>query len=286
MIMKTTISAPAKLNLTLDILRRREDGYHDLCMVMQSISLCDEVTMEKNSSGVITCESNWSHIPCDERNLTVKAAKVFFAYTGTSCEGLHIMLEKKVSSGAGMAGGSTDAAAVLKGLRELYALHLTRDELEMLGAQVGSDVPYCVRGGTALAEGRGEILRDLTSMPACYFVICKPNFSLSTPMLFDRVRVDELKDRPDTDGMLLALKEGNIHKVASLVKNVFEEVLPQEYSEVFAIKEAMLRGGALGAAMTGSGPTVFGIFDSKEKAETVLAELKERYGETYLAEPV
>ena len=189
---KIILSAPAKLNLTLDILRRREDGYHDLCMVMQSVTLADEVTLEKNSSGTITCESNWEHIPCDERNLAVKAAKAFFAYTGIVCNGLHITLLKKVPSGAGMAGGSTDAAAVLRGLRELYVPQLSRDELEIVGAQVGSDVPYCVRGGTALAQGRGEILQDLPSALHCRYVICKPGFSVSTPMLFGRVMVDAL----------------------------------------------------------------------------------------------
>ena len=286
MTMKTTLSAPAKLNLTLDILRRREDGYHDLCMVMQNISLCDEVTLEKNETGGITCASNWGHIPCDERNLAVKAAKAFFAYTEIPCEGLHITLEKKVPSGAGMAGGSTDAAAVLKGLRELYAPHLTRDELEMLGGQIGSDVPYCVRGGTALAEERGEILQDLPSMPACWFVICKPDFSVSTPMLFGRVKVDALQDRPHTEEMLRAIEAQDITRVAELCRNVFEEVLPEEFGEVLAIKKALLSQGALGAVMTGSGPTVFGIFRDKGKAEAAFEKLKDRYAETYLAEPV
>ena len=283
---KIILRAPAKLNLTLDILRRREDGYHDLCMVMQSVTLADEVTLEKNSSGTITCESNWEHIPCDERNLAVKAAKAFFAYTGVACDGLHITLLKKVPSGAGMAGGSTDAAAVLRGLRELYAPQLSRDELEIVGAQVGSDVPYCVRGGTALAQGRGEILQDLPSALHCWYVICKPGFSVSTPMLFGRVKVDALKDRPHTEGMMQALAEGDTEKTAGLLKNVFEEVLPEEFSEVFAIKEALLSYGALGAAMTGSGPTVFGVFKTRETAERAYAALKERYAETYLAEPV
>ena len=281
-----TLTAPAKLNLTLDILRRREDGYHDLCMVMQSVDLADTVKLEKNFSEAITCESNWSHIPCDESNLAVKAAKAFFAYTGMACSGLHITLLKKVPSGAGMAGGSTDAAAVLRGLRELYVPELSRDELEIIGAQVGSDVPYCVRGGTALAQGRGEILKDISSSLRCFYVICKPDFSVSTPMLFGRVRVDELKDRPDTEAMLQALAAGDTRKTAVLLKNVFEEVLPEEFSEVFAIKEALLSCGALGAAMTGSGPTVFGVFEERAKAESAFAALKERYEETYLAEPV
>jgi len=255
-------------------------------MVMQSVSLADEVRLEKNSSGCITCESNWEHIPCDERNLAVKAAKAFFAYTGISCEGLHIKLLKNVPSGAGMAGGSTDAAAVLRGLRELYAPQLGRDELQLVGAQIGSDVPYCVRGGTALAQGRGEILQDLPSALSCFYVICKPDFSVSTPMLFGRVKVDELQDRPDTESMVQALAEGDAKKTASLLKNVFEEVLPEEFGEVFTIKESLLSYGALGAAMTGSGPTVFAVFDDLAKAETAFAALKKRYRETYLAEPV
>ena len=280
--MALTIQAPAKLNLTLDILRRREDGYHDMRMVMQSISLWDEVTLEGNTSGVITCESNWGTLPNDERNLAVKAAKRFFEAVRTSCDGLHIRLEKKIPAGAGMAGGSSDAAAVLRGLKELYAPQMTSSALQEIGAMVGSDVPYCVRGGTALAEGRGEVLTDLPGMPECSVVVCKPRFSISTPMLFSRVRVEELKNRPDTAAMIGALKKQDVSAVASCVANVFEEVLPEEFSEVFCIKEKLLSFGALAAAMTGSGPTVFGLFSDVFKAREAYTALRETYAETFL----
>ena len=281
-----TLSAWAKLNLTLDILRRRPDGYHDLSMVMQSISLKDDVTLTLEEAPGIRCESNLSYISCDERNLAVKAALAFFRDTGISAPGLRIRLYKRIPSCAGMAGGSSDAAAVLRGLRALLSPELPLAELERTAATVGSDVPYCLRGTTALAEGRGERLTDLPALPHCWFVVCKPDFPISTPELFSCVRVGALAYHPDTKGMLAALSAGDLEGVARRLFNVFEEVLPRKYGEVFSIKHRLLELGAMNAAMSGSGPTVYGMFLSQAAAERAYLALREEYGQCFLAEPV
>ena len=281
-----TLKAYAKLNLTLDILRKREDGFHDLAMVMQSVSLADDVTLSLTEGTEITCESNLGFLPSDERNLAVKAALVFFRETGLEPQGLHIRLEKRIPACAGMAGGSSNAAAVLRGLRTLLCPELPMEELERIGAFVGSDVPYCVRGTTALAEGRGEILTDLPPMPPCWFVICKPDFPVSTPELFSRVQVKSIAYRPDTKGMIAALESGELEGVSRRIFNVFESVLPKKHEEVFSIKDRLLELGAMNAAMSGSGPTVYGIFDDAAAAEHAYEVLKADYEQCYLAQPV
>lgn len=277
-----TLNAYAKLNLTLDILRRREDGYHDLQMVMQTISLHDDVTVTLTDGDGITCRCG--DIPGDESNLAVKAARAFFAETGVQPRGLDIDIVKRIPAQAGMAGGSSDGAATLRALRKLLKPELLGDELERIAAKVGSDVPYCVRGGTALAEGRGERLTTLRDAPRFHVVLCKPEFAISTPMLFSRVKVSELWSRPDTAGMLDALRHGDAGGVASRVKNVFETVLPRDFAEVFAIKERLVRLGAEAAAMTGSGPTVFGLFQDESAAEAAFASLHGDYAQTFLAQ--
>lgn len=280
----TTITLPAyaKLNLTLDILRRREDGYHDLQMVMQTVSLHDDVTVTLTDSDGISCRCG--EIPGDESNLAVKAARAFFAATGVAPCGLDIDIVKRIPAQAGMAGGSSDAAATLRALRKLLKPELLGDELERIAATVGSDVPYCVRGGTALAEGRGERLTTLCDAPKLHAVLCKPDFAISTPMLFSRVRVSELWSRPDTAGMLDAIRRGDTEGVLSRVKNVFETVLPKEYAEVFDIKERFLRLGAEATAMTGSGPTVFGLYRDEAAARSAYAALQAAYAQTFLAQ--
>ena len=277
-----TLNAYAKLNLTLDILRKREDGYHDLQMVMQTVSLHDDVTVTLTDGDGITCRCG--DIPGDESNLAVKAARAFFAETGVKPCGLDIDIVKRIPAQAGMAGGSSDGAATLRALRKLLKPELLGDELERIAAKVGSDVPYCVRGGTALAEGRGERLTTLRDAPRFHVVLCKPEFAISTPMLFSRVKVSELWSRPDTAGMLDALHHGDAAGVASRVKNVFETVLPRDFAEVFAIKERLLRLGAEAAAMTGSGPTVFGLFQDESAARSAFASLHGDYAQTFLAQ--
>lgn len=280
--MTITLPAYAKLNLTLDILGRRADGYHDLAMVMQSITLHDDVTVTLTDTDGIVCRCGT--LPGDDSNLAVKAAKAFFAALGIAPRGLAIDIEKRIPMQAGMAGGSTDAAAVLRTLRELLAPELSTQMLEKIGEAVGSDVPYCVRGGTVLAEGRGEKLTTLKSAPRFHVVVCKPDFPLSTPALFKRSDAVEVVDRPDTEGMLQAIEEGDALGVSARVFNVFEAVLDAKERDVFTIKERLLSLGAAAAAMTGSGPTVFGLFIDESKAKSAFDTLKTGYAQTYLAE--
>lgn len=277
-----TLSAHAKLNLTLDILGKRADGYHDLSMVMQSISLHDEVTVALTDGNGITCRCGT--LPGDDSNLAVKAAKAFFAETGIAPCGLLIDIEKHIPMQAGMAGGSSDAAAVLKALRELLAPDMSAEFLEKIGENVGSDVPYCVRGGTALAEGRGEKLTTLKAAPHFFVVVCKPDFPISTPELFRASDAVEILDRPDMEGVLDAIAEGDVSGICARVWNVFEQVLPREKYEVFAIKNRLIGNGALAAAMTGSGPSVFGLFTSRETAQNAYSALRLDYRETFFAE--
>lgn len=277
-----TLNAHAKLNLTLDILGTREDGYHDLSMVMQSISLCDTLRVTLTEGTDILCRVDGADLPADESNLAVKAARAFFRESGVSPCGLSIEIEKRIPIAAGMAGGSADAAAVLHALRELLAPEMSGEALERIGETVGSDVPFCVRGGTALAEGRGEKLTTLPAAPKLAVVVCKPPFPISTPVLFKRSDSVTLTHRPDTEAMLRAINEGNADGVVENLCNVFEQVLPKEYHEVFSIRDKLLALGALGAQMTGSGPTVFGLFKDEALAEKATEALKKEYKQTYL----
>lgn len=283
-----TLKAPAKLNLTLDILRRREDGYHDLRMVMQSISLCDTVTVRtETGGGGMTVDCGGAPLPAGPENLAWKAAAAFFAATGCSGGGVELVLQKRIPAQAGMAGGSADAAAVLRALKALCRPAIFGEELEKIGAKVGSDVPFCVRGGTALAEGRGEQLHDFPPLPACWIVLCKPNFGLPTPALFARVRVEALRRHPDTGAMEAALAAGDLCAAGRQLCNVFEEVLtPEERFEIEKIENSLRKNGALGAAMTGSGPTVFGLFSREREARQAEKTLKAEYSQVFLANPI
>lgn len=280
-----TRSAYAKVNLGLDILGTRADGYHEMRMIMQSVSLCDTVTVESNT-GAFSLYMEGFTPPEGKKTLEQQAAEVFFHHIGKPLPGLKVFIEKQTPAYAGLGGGSADVAALLRILRDAYAPELPVEALEAIGLTVGSDMPFCVRGGTALAEGRGEILTDLNPLPACTFVLCKPEFGIPTPTLFARVDGGELVRRPDIDGMKDALATGDLNGVASRLGNVFEEVLPEEYHEVFEIKRQLMELGALNAAMSGSGPTVFGIFQERNAAEQAAEVLKKNYSQTYLAEPV
>ena len=273
------MQAHAKLNLTLDILRRRSDGYHDLRMVMQSIELHDDVRLTIGDCDGIVCRCG--DLPGDETNLAYRAADEFFRRTGKSAD-VCIDIKKRIPVAAGMAGGSADAAAVLRALRTMLCPEMPDSELEALGAVIGSDVPYCIRGGTALAEGRGERLRSLRAAPQFHTVLCKPDFSISTPELFSRVDVSALRIRPDTGGMLAAIERHDASGVLMRVKNVFEEVLAPEQGEVLRIKERLVSLGAEAAAMTGSGPTVFGLFRDEHRAAQAYLALRTAYRQTYL----
>ena len=280
-----TLTAPAKVNLALDILDTRPDGYHDMKMVMQTISLCDTVSVEETAAD-FELRTDGDFIPAGKKTLEQRAAEAFFEAAGFPMPGLRVTLEKVTPAYAGLGGGSADVAALLRILRDNYAPEMSTEELERIGFTVGSDMPFCVRGGTALAEGRGEVLTDLPPLPDCWFVLCKPDFGIPTPSLFALVDGGELTCRPDIGGMGLALESGDLAGVAARLGNVFEEVLPEEYHEVFTIKNRLMELGALNAAMSGSGPTVFGIFSEQETAKRAAEGLKETYQQTYLAVPV
>ena len=270
--------AYAKLNISLDVTERRTDGFHDMCMVMQTVSICDELELHLTDTGRVQVKSNFSFIPGDERNLAAKAALSFFEAVGRQKQGLLITLQKTIPVGAGMAGGSADAAAVLRALNRMYDSALTPEELETLAARVGSDVPFCVRGGTALATGRGEKLEALPALPACKFIVCKPDFSISTPELFRKLDQTGLRCHPDTSGILAALRDGELEPVARRMYNVFEEVDDRRMRTVREIKNILLDGGALGAVMTGTGSAVFGLFRPDADCTAAIAPLRAEYG--------
>jgi len=278
-----SVPAYAKLNLTLDILGKRDDGYHEMKMVMQTISLHDDVTVTLTDKG-IACRVAGAELPCDERNLAVKAAKVFceaMDYRG----GIDIALIKRIPSEAGMAGGSADAAAVLRALRDLVSPALTDERLEQIGARIGSDVPFCICGGTQLAEGRGEKLTVLNPAPECFVAVCKPDFPISTPALFARVDGVMLSHRPDTDAMLSAIARGDCGALCANVQNVFEQALPDAQRErIEEIKRALVENGAACAAMTGSGSAVFGLFSDEVLCRNACEVLQGDRVEAFFAE--
>ena len=281
------VQAYAKLNLSLDVLARREDGYHDLRMVMQTVDLADQITLTEEDREGVRVATNLRFLPNDDRNLAAIAARKFWEATGCNGKGLAIQIQKSIPVCAGMGGGSSDAAAVLRALNELSGLNLPVERLAEIGEKVGSDVPYCVLGATALAEGKGERLTVLPSLPPCFIVVCKPAFSVSTPELFGCIDCRKIRCRPDTEGIIAALNAKDLAGVARRLYNVFEDVLPERRAaEIAEIKNIMVSGGAMGAAMSGTGPTVFGIFDSEADARNVESALKDRYADTFLTKPV
>lgn len=257
----------AKVNLTLDVLGKREDGYHDLCSVMQAISLHDDITLELNTGEPWQMFCDADGVPCDSRNLAWKAARVFFDAIGWAPDGISIRIHKQIPSQAGLGGGSADAAAVLRMLNEWKNVPLSTQELCALGAKVGSDVPFCVLGGTALAEGRGERLTRLPDAPQMYFAVYKPNAAFSTPELFAKLDAVTITKRPDTAAMCQALRCGDKAAVGACLCNVFEQAVADSFPELAEIKSVMLNSGALGAQMTGSGSAVFGIFETEAAAQ-------------------
>lgn len=282
-----TIQAPAKLNLTLDVLGRREDGYHDLKMVMQSITLADRLTLRPGRAPGIQVSSSFHFLPTGEKNLAGKAAVCFYQALGRPARDLDISITKHVPVCAGMAGGSSDAAAVLRALNRLEGDPFSPEELAHVGEAVGSDVPYCVLGCTALAQGRGEVLTPLSPLPHCWVVACKPDFPVSTPELFARIDSCRIRRRPDADGLMAALEQGDLMEVARRMYNVFEDVLPErQLARVADIKNTLIQQGALGANMSGTGPTAFGLFSSQSQAQAAYDVLKQRYQEVFLAEAV
>ena len=278
--------AYAKLNISLDVGAKRPDGYHEMNMVMQTVSLCDEITVSLTGDGKLSARSNLRFIPTDERNLAVKAARVFLAAAGKEGQGLMLSLRKRIPVGAGMAGGSSDAAAVLRALNRLYGGLFSCAELEKLAEQVGSDVAFCVAGGTALATGRGEILNPLPALPDCKIVICKPEFSISTPELFRKLDSAPVRHHPDTAGILEGLEQGDLTAICRRMYNVFEDVGDRRMRTVSQIKSRMLDFGALGSIMTGTGSAVFGVYTDATAAESAAKALAKEYKFTFVSEPV
>lgn len=279
------LRAYAKVNLGLDVLRRREDGYHDVRMVMQNINLFDKIFIKRRKETGISVKSNLSYLPNDKGNLAYRAAALLMDEFNVK-DGVEIELYKFIPVAAGMAGGSADAAAVLYGINKLFRLGLDLAGLMERGVSLGADIPYCLMGGTVLAEGIGEKLTRLKDCPDCYFVVAKPPFSVSTKLVYEKLVLDEKTVHPDIDGIMDAINDGDVRGIAGKLSNVLETVTAVEYPDIEGIKDKMRECGALNALMSGSGPTVFGIFDNKEKAERCNQILRQdsRVKTAYVAE--
>ncbi|MBE7018282.1 MAG: 4-(cytidine 5'-diphospho)-2-C-methyl-D-erythritol kinase [Ruminococcaceae bacterium] len=257
--------AKAKINLTLDVLGKREDGYHDLKMIMVEIPLADTVTLTKQEG--ISVNTNLTFLPNNEKNIAFRAAKLFFEATGIQ-GGVSIEIEKKIPVSAGLAGGSTDAASVFLGLNELYEANLPLEKLQKLGNTIGKDIPFCLQGGVALAEGTGECLSVLPKLPSCWIVLIKPkHINVSTKEVFTSLQASKLELHPDTQGAISALESGDLQGISRRMYNVLEEVTVKKHPLISELKSVMLEEGAMGSVMSGSGPSVFGIFDSLDNAQ-------------------
>mgnify|MGYP002230769233 CR=1 FL=1 len=272
---KMELKALGKINLGLDVLGRRENGYHDVRMVMQTVYLYDQIRIEKTKKPGIELSTNLFYLPVNENNLAYQAADLLMKEFDVK-EGVKITLDKHIPVAAGMAGGSSNAAAVLFGINRMFSLGLSQKELMERGVTLGADVPYCVMRGTVLAEGIGEILTPLPACPKCHVLIAKPPISVSTKLVYEKLDSHEIEDHPDIDGIIDGLKAHDIEKVASSMGNVLEKVTIEEYPVIEQIKNVMKEQGALNAMMSGSGPTVFGIYDSKEKARKAAAKIREK----------
>lgn len=271
---KNTITkkAYAKVNLGLDVIRRREDGYHEVRMIMQTVDICDVLTFTRQERPGIVVTTDKEELPGDESNLIYKAARLV-TETCSVREGIKIELQKRIPMAAGMAGGSTDAAAVFHGMNEMFGLGMDEDEMCALGVKIGADIPYCVKGGTALAEGIGEILTKLPDAPACVVLVAKPDIDVSTKYVYENLHAESLEYHPDIDGMRAAIEEGDLRGMAERMGNVLETVTVNAYPVIREIKEVMKKSGAWNALMSGSGPTVFGIFGEEEKARKAYNEI-------------
>ncbi len=266
--------ACAKINLGLDVLRKRADGYHEVKMIMQTVDICDDLTLERREEPGITLRIEGARLPADENNLAYRAAALL-TERGRIKEGVLITLRKRIPIAAGMAGGSADAAAVLRGMNTLFTLGYSTEELKKLGVALGADIPYCIEGGTMLSEGIGEILTPLSPPPACHLVVAKPDIDVSTAFVYGHLQADRLSFHPDIDGMAEALAKGDLKGITDRLGNVLETVTIKEFPVVGRLKERMCETGAENALMSGSGPTVFGIYMDEEKAREAAAAIEE-----------
>lgn len=269
-----TLKALAKINLGLDVVRRREDGYHEVRMIMQTIHLYDQLTLEKSKTSGIRISTNLNFLPVNENNLVYKAGMLLMDEFHIE-EGIDVNLVKRIPVAAGMAGGSTDAAAMLYGMNEMFGLGLSRQELMERGVKIGADVPYCLMRGTALAEGIGEKLTQLPPMVKCPVLIAKPQISVSTKFVYQNLKLDENTIHPDIDRLQRDIKAKDLEAIARDMGNVLETVTIPEYPIIAEIKEQMMKSGAINSMMSGSGPTVFGLFEDQETAEKAYEEMKQ-----------
>ena len=271
---KLELKALGKINLGLDVLGRRDNGYHDVRMVMQTVYLYDQIKIERTKEPGIQLSTNLFYLPVNENNLAYQAANLLMEEFQIS-EGVKITLDKHIPVAAGMAGGSSNAATVLFGINQMFSLGLSQKELMERGVTLGADVPYCIMRGTVLAEGIGEILTPLPDMPKCYILIAKPPISVSTKMVYEKLDAHEIQEHPDIDGILHGLENQDLQQIASCMGNVLEKVTIEEYPVIEEIKSVMKDNGALNAMMSGSGPTVFGIYDDKQRAKNAASKIKE-----------
>lgn len=279
--MKLTVKAPAKINLTLDVLHKRDDGYHEVEMVMTTIDLADRISLTKRGDSLIHIDSTVSFVPNDERNLAYKAAQLLKNRFGVH-SGVSIHIDKNIPVAAGLAGGSSDAAATIRGLNEIWELNLTADEMATLGAEIGSDVSFCVYGGTALATGRGEIIERLPAPPPFWVVLAKPPIGVSTPHIYQQLNLKEIQHRPNTKQMIEAIEKRDFSLLSKSIGNVLEQVTLNEYPQVARLKAQMLKFGADAVLMSGSGPTVFAITQKESRAHRVYNGLRGFCQDTYL----
>lgn len=282
--MRVTVEAAAKINLLLDIRGRFANGYHDLYMIMQSVGLFDRVTVEQvNGSGIVLACSE-KDIPCDERNTAYKAAEEFFRFTGIANSGIQIYIEKHIPHEAGLAGGSADAAAVIRGLDRIYQTQLRERDMCAIGVRVGADVPFCIMGGTMIAQGVGDILTPIADIPDCTFVLAKPAAGVSTAQAYAQYDAAGSCRRQDEEGMLAAIKGGDLYLIARKLGNSFEQLI--DTPKRVELKSKLREGGAIGSCMSGSGPTVFGIFDNPKKGECCATQLKQIVPHVFVCHPV
>lgn len=259
------LKAYGKINLSLDVIGKRPDGYHEVRMIMQTVGIYDHIIIRKSAEPGIKVVTNLSFLPCDENNLVYKAAKLLMDEFGIKT-GLSINLRKSIPVAAGMAGGSSDAAAVLVGVNNMFGLKLSKEQLMERGVKIGADVPYCILRGTALAEGIGEVLTPLAPIPACYILVAKPHVSVSTAFVYKNLKLDSIKEHPDVDKAVEMISVGDIEGVAAYMGNVLETATIPAYPVINDLKVMMKENGALNSMMSGSGPTVFGIYNDKAKA--------------------
>ena len=278
------MKAYAKVNISLDIVGKRDDGYHLLRMIMQNIDLYDEIIVEKNNKDIII-ECNKNYVPTDSRNLAYKAA-IAFKERYNIAEGVKIKIFKNIPVSAGLAGGSTDAATVLKIMNKLFEVNASDEELMELGLKLGADVPYCIKGGTALCEGIGEIITPLNPFKNKIIVLVKPSFGVSTKEVYKNFNMEKVKKHPETEELIKAMDEDNLRYVAYNMKNLLENVTLKKHKVLIDLKEEMNKYGAINSMMSGSGPTVFAFFDDKLKAQKCFEKMKQKYNEVFLTRTI